>query len=96
VDLPGIRSGAIVRSLTGRDTGTNYVVLRQVDERRVAVCDGRHRSVDRPKLKNRLHLEVLGWVEATLLLRLERGDQVSDCEIMKVLEALPSRLMEEV
>lgn len=96
MDQPGVRPGAIVRSLAGRDQGTSYVVLRQVDERRVAVCDGRFRMPDRPKVKNRRHLEVLGWVEANLALRLERGDRVSDVEIMTALEALPSRVIEEV
>lgn len=85
-----------MRSLAGRDQGISYVVLRQVDERRVAVADGRHRSVDRPKFKNRRHLEVLGWVDANLALRLERGDRVSDMEIMRALEAWPSSILEEV
>lgn len=96
VDQPGIRSGALVRSLAGRDQGTCYVVLRQVDERRVALINGRHRSADRPKVKNRRHLEVLGWTDANLALRLERGDRVSDEEVMKALDALLSRAIEEV
>lgn len=84
-----------MKSLAGRDQGTSYVVLRQVDERRVAVCNGR-RAVDRPKLKNRRHLEILGWVETNLALRLERGDRVSDMDIMKALQAWLPRVMEEV
>jgi hypothetical protein len=66
-----------------------------VDERCVTVCNGRHRTADRPKVKNRRHLEVLGWLDANLALRLERGDRVSDEAIMKALEALP-RVLEEV
>lgn len=96
MDQPGIRPGAVVRSLAGRDHGTCYVVLRQVDQRRVAATNGRQRPVDRPKVKNRRHLEVLGWVDADLALRLERGDRVTDNEIMKALESLPSRVLEEV
>lgn len=96
MDQPGIRPGAFIRSLAGRDHGTCYVVLRHVDQRRVAVINGRQRPVDRPKVKNRRHLEVLGWVEADLALRIERGDRVTDMEIMKALESLPSRVLEEV
>jgi len=96
VEQPGVRPGAIVRSLAGRDQGTSYVVLRRVDERRVAISNGRQRSADRPKVKNRRHLEVLGWAEDHLSLRLERGDRVSDVEIMKALETLFSRIAEEV
>ncbi len=96
MDQPGLRPGAIVRSLAGRDQGNCYVVLRQVDERLVAVCNGRQRPIDRPKQKNRRHLEVLGWADATLALRLERGDKVTDHDVVKALEAFPSRVFEEV
>jgi large subunit ribosomal protein L14e len=96
VDQPGIRPGAIVRSLAGRDQGCCYVVLRQVDERRAAVVNGHVRGMVRPKQKNRRHLEVLGWVDANLAVRLERGDRVSDQDIIQVLEALPLRVLEEV
>jgi len=96
VDQPGIRPGALVRSLAGRDRGSSYVVLRPVDEWRVAVSDGRRRPLDRPKRKNRRHLEVLGWADATLAIRLERGDRVSDHEIDSILSALTPRLVEEV
>ncbi|HEY8346845.1 MAG TPA: KOW domain-containing RNA-binding protein [Symbiobacteriaceae bacterium] len=95
MDQPGIKPGTIVRSLAGRDQGTYYVVLRQVDERRVAVANGRRRPVSRPKPKNRRHLEVLGWVEGDLALRLERGDRVSDEEVMKALEAWQSQAEKE-
>lgn len=96
MDQPGCRPGAIVRSLAGRDQGSCYVVIRQVDERLVAVSNGRQRPLDRPKQKNRRHLEVLGWADATLALRLERGDKVTDTDVVKTLEAYPSRVFEEV
>lgn len=96
MDQPGLRTGALVRSLAGRDQGTCYVVLRLIDERRVAVVNGRQRTVDRPKLKNRRHLEVLGWVDANLALRLERGERIPDNEVKLILEALPSQVLEEV
>ena len=96
MDQPGIRPGALVRSLAGRDEGTLYVVLRQLDERQVTVVNGAHRTTDRPKLKNRRHLEVLGWANSPLAARLERGDRVSDEDIKQALEAIPSRVAEEV
>lgn len=90
MDQPGLRPGAIVRSLAGRDQGSCYVVLRQVDERLVAVVNGRQRPGNRPKRKNRRHLEVLGWANASLALRLERGDKVTDQDIAETLDPYPS------
>ena len=96
MDQPGLRPGAIVRSLAGRDQGCCYVVVQQVDERLVAVANGRQRPIDRPKQKNRRHLEVLGWTDASLALRLERGAKVTDQEVVSALETLPARVNEEV
>lgn len=96
VDQPGIGPGAVVRSLAGRDAGSRYVVLRQIDEHRVTVCNGSQRPVDSPKHKNRRHLEVLGWVEPALALRLQRGNRVSDNEIIAELDHWKPSVLEEV
>lgn len=96
MDEPGLRPGALVRSLAGRDRGHCYVVLRLVDERRVVVCNGTDRPVDKPKVKNRKHLEVLGSAEESLSQRLMRGDRVADAMIEQALSAIPPRVIEEV
>ncbi|OTA42083.1 MAG: hypothetical protein A6D92_01715 [Symbiobacterium thermophilum] len=96
MDQPGLRPGAIVRSLAGRDLGTYYVVVRTLDERFVAVANGRKRTMSRPKVKNRRHLEVIGWVDAPLAERLERGLKVTDEQIAKALETIAGRVNEGV
>jgi large subunit ribosomal protein L14e len=96
VDQPGLRPGAVVRSLAGRDQATLYVVLRQEDERLVTVTDGDRRPIDRSKAKNRRHLEVVGWVETTLAERLSRGERIPDQEISKALKAFHLREQKEV
>lgn len=96
MDQPGLRPGAVVRSLVGRDQATVYVVLRQEDERLVTVTDGDRRPYDRPKAKNRRHLEVVGWVESTLAERFSRGERVPDQEISKALRAFHLHEQKEV
>lgn len=96
MDQPGLRPGAIVRSLAGRDQATVYVVLRQEDERLVTVADGIGRPFDRPKAKNRRHLEVVGWAEPMLAERLSRGERVADQEISKAIAAFQSHEQKEV
>ncbi|MBO9598290.1 MAG: KOW domain-containing RNA-binding protein [Cohnella sp.] len=53
--------GDIVRSRRGRDEGELLVVISIVDERFALVADGGNRRFDRPKRKNVLHLEPLGF-----------------------------------
>lgn len=52
-----IVEGAVVRAKSGRDKGGYYVVVDVLSSNRVYICDGKRRKVERPKLKNIIHLE---------------------------------------
>jgi len=60
------------------------------------VSNGKDRPLDKPKVKNRKHLEVLGWAAETLSQKLTRGDRVADAMIEQALSAIPPRVIEEV
>lgn len=81
------RLGQVVRSRAGRDAGCTYVLCKVIDQRLVAVADGRLRTVDNPKTKNIKHLEVLDYVDRALEEKLLRGERVADNEIQKALKA---------
>lgn len=51
-------SGFLVRSRAGHDLGEICFVLSE-DERYAYLCDGKHRSIDKPKKKNKKHLALL-------------------------------------
>ena len=50
-----LERGRVVRSVAGRDTGYLLAVM-QADEKRVLVCDGKERRLEKPKQKNPLHI----------------------------------------
>ncbi|MCJ7806153.1 MAG: KOW domain-containing RNA-binding protein [Clostridia bacterium] len=52
-----LKPGQLVRSLAGRDKGKHYLVLRETSPVYVLLVDGRSRPVDRPKKKNKAHLQ---------------------------------------
>jgi hypothetical protein len=53
---PEIRGGIAAISLAGRDKGRAFMVLCPVDAEFVLVCDGRLRTLSRPKKKRLKHL----------------------------------------
>ena len=57
--------GQLVRSKTGKDMGTYYLVIA-LGKDRLLVSDGRARPLGHPKVKNRIHLQALGKVAADL------------------------------
>lgn len=56
-----LKPGDVVRSRRGKDEGQCCVVLALEDERFALVADGDKRRFDRPKRKNVLHLQSLGF-----------------------------------
>ena len=57
-----ILKGSVVRAKAGRDKGDYFVVTDILTSTKVLICDGRHRKVQKPKLKNVIHLEVTNTV----------------------------------
>lgn len=53
--------GQLVSSRQGRDTERVYVVVGSEGER-LLLCDGDKRTLEKPKKKNRLHLNPTGTV----------------------------------
>lgn len=56
-----LKKGSVVISKAGRDKGYFLVVFDITDEG-VLVCDGKERPVERPKKKNPLHLTTTRYV----------------------------------
>lgn len=56
-----LKKGSVVISKAGRDKGYFLAVVKITDEG-VFVCDGKERPVERPKMKNPLHLAKTRYV----------------------------------
>ena len=54
--MPIVR-GQIVRSKAGKDKDT-FLVVTEICEKGLLVCDGKDRPIERPKLKNLRHLSL--------------------------------------
>ncbi|WP_170287671.1 KOW domain-containing RNA-binding protein [Aquibacillus halophilus] len=56
------RIGQVVQILQGREAGQFAIVIQIVDDRFVLLADGEKRKYDRPKKKNRHHIELLNYI----------------------------------
>ena len=54
-----MEAGSVVISLSGRDKGTLYLVIKST-ETRVYLVDGKVRKTNRPKIKNVKHVAFTG------------------------------------
>ncbi len=76
-----LKPGDIVRSRRGKDEGQLLAVLSIVDERYALVADGDKRRFDRPKRKNVLHLEPLGFHSEEVASSLNETGRVTNAKL---------------
>lgn len=50
--------GCMARSLAGHDKGRYFIILAENGEY-VTLADGKHRTVERPKRKNKKHIQLI-------------------------------------
>jgi len=78
-----LEKGSVIKSLAGRDAG-RLMLVTDVTENGVLVCDGRERPVENPKLKNVRHVADTGL---KLDIRLTGSNRV----LKKALDALAEK-----
>ena len=73
-------TGMLAVSMAGHDRGCVYVIVEETDEY-VWVADGKSRTADRPKKKNKKHIQVIKKI------RLDRPeDGFQDLEIKRTIK----------
>lgn len=72
--------GMLARSQAGHDKNRIYVIIKEEDEY-VYLADGRSRTADRPKKKNKKHIQIIRKVQIKPL-----GDGYQDLEIKRIIK----------
>ncbi len=86
-DTPEIQISDVVVSTAGRDRGTLFYVLKTED----AFCllvNGKDRTLEKPKLKKRRHLQKVLRSETRVANKLRAGDKVLNSELRRDLAYL--------
>ncbi len=73
-------TGMLASSKAGHDQKTIYVIIDEDDEY-VYLADGRNRTVDRPKKKNRKHIQIIKKIQLA-----RPADGYKDLEIKRVIK----------
>ena len=83
--------GMYARSKAGHDKGILYLIIDE-DGESVYVCDGRTKTMEHPKKKNKKHVQpVKQYCDRKLLQDLKEGKIVRDEEIRKSIQILEEK-----
>lgn len=80
------KTGGLAKSLAGHDKGQLYIIIG-VSGEYVTLSDGRKRPSDRPKRKNKKHLQLIHVYDENLGTKMESGVSVRDEEIRSFIKA---------
>jgi ribosomal protein L14E/L6E/L27E len=74
----------IVQSLAGHDKGEYFFVM-DLTEEAVLIADGKRRTSERPKRKNRKHVRKAARIDSLVVSKIHSGDKVLNSELRKAL-----------
>ena len=81
----------VVRSLAGRDAEDLFYVIGTEGDL-LLLCDGKHRTLEKPKRKKRRHVQKVLRSETRVAAKLLSGDKVLNSELRKDLAYLKKSL----
>ena len=90
-DLPDLQIADVVVSLAGRDKDQMYYVIK-TDENFLYLCNGKDRTLEKPKRKKRKHAQKVLRSETRVAAKLIAGDKVLNSELRRDLAYLSQHM----
>ncbi|MBU9735087.1 KOW domain-containing RNA-binding protein [Diplocloster agilis] len=86
------KAGMLAKAKAGHDKDQLYVIIK-VEPEYVYLADGKKRTLDRPKKKNRRHVQIIKRASGELQTKFENGSKIIDEEIKYILKAYQATMV---
>ena len=77
----------LVLSKAGRDKNKYFAVIKNIGDNYVLICDGKGRSLEKPKLKKIKHIEDMNIELQRIKEKINEGKKISNSDIRKAIKA---------
>lgn len=77
--------GMLARSKAGHDKGKLYIVM-ETDKEFLWLCDGKIRTVEHPKKKKRMHIQIIYQIPQLFQDLMDQGKEIRDEHIRKAIK----------
>lgn len=92
--VDGLRCGQLVKSIAGRDVGQFYLIIKMLDDRTIAVTDGKKHPMTKPKKKNLKHVLIGMFVATEIEEAVEKERYINDTQVLAAIHRLKNQLEE--
>lgn len=93
-DVPEL--GQIVRVIKGREQNQYAIIIGIIDDRFVLLADGEKRKYDRPKKKNKNHIEYTPFISSDVRKSLLETNRVSNGKLRFALSKMKSEVVTDI
>mgnify|MGYP002801425563 FL=1 len=83
--------GDFVSSKAGHDKGQIYIIIRETEEY-IYLSDGKIRSLDKLKKKNKKHVQPIGHADEGIRRKLKDGETVRNEEVKRAIKCYLSKV----
>jgi len=84
-DIHELSVGQVVFSKSGRDKGLPFIIVA-MEGNFLRLADGKVRSITKPKLKKRMHIQPVKSIDDEIRKKITEGFGITDSEIRKSIE----------
>ena len=85
----------LVLSKAGRDKNKYFAVIKIIDDNYILLCDGKGRSLEKPKIKKLKHVEDMNIDLHRIKEKLNEGKKITNSDIRKAIKAALAELGED-
>ncbi len=85
----------LVLSKAGRDKNKYFAVIKIIDDNYILLCDGKGRSLEKPKIKKIKHVEDMNIDLHRIKEKLNEGKKITNSDIRKAIKAALAELGED-
>lgn len=82
----------LVKSVAGRDKNDYFAVLEIVDDNYILICDGKGRSIEKPKRKKIKHVADMECELIRIKEKMNEAKKISNSDIRKAIKTALSEL----
>lgn len=84
--MVNMETGMLVRSKAGHDRNKLYIIIRS-DAEYVWLADGKYKTMEKPKKKKKIHVQVIHRIPETLKSVLDSGLPLQNKDIIETIES---------
>lgn len=86
-----IKFGTLALSIAGHDKNQLFIIIKE-DSEYVYLVDGKNRTLEHPKKKNKKHIQIIHYIEETLQNKINANEMITNVDVKRAIKCYESKI----